>query len=113
MPTINDAKYAALVSLGFTGTLVDMYKDYLLNEAHVTEGTIQDLEKILFTSLGYTGTNQDMWSKYLTDQGYTGALNDKLYAFWTANTISIIQSLLLQSGDDRLLESGFRRLLEG
>lgn len=86
MATLNDAKYAALVTLtGQTGTLDDLEQAWLITET-ASEGPshINDLWLLALTQQGYLdGSFGDRMFAYLRDQGYTGSLNDMLYAWWS------------------------------
>lgn len=109
MSTIDDAKLANLKALGYSGTVDDAYRAYLVVNAGVSTGSIQDLEKIVLTNLGYSGAVNDMWYDLLTDKGYTGTLNDMFKFAWEndLDIFSIGDYVLLENGDRLLQENGY------
>lgn len=80
--SINDARYAALVSLGFTGQVNEMLLQYYLANGAVTP-QINDAMFEFLVAVGAQGEQvNDMWFNYLTSLGYEGSLNDKLLQYW-------------------------------
>lgn len=112
--TLRDAKYAALQTLtGLSvGTINDMERQWLLIETGESTGYINDLYGIYLTGQGYTtGTVSDRMYAFLGGLGYTGTLNDRLYQFWLDGAIAGAGYLLLEIGDDIVLEDGTGNLL--
>lgn len=87
--SINSRQLAFLKTQGYTGSVNDAYRAYLLSLLGVTTGAIDDL---LYTYLksrwGYTGSLNDMLVAHLRYLGYTGSINDMLYAAWGAAGIA-------------------------
>jgi hypothetical protein len=87
MATLNGAKYAALAALtGQTGSLDDLEYAWLI-DATASEGPshINDLWLLALEQNGYTeGSFGDRMFDFLVAEGYTGSLNDMLYAWWLA-----------------------------
>jgi hypothetical protein len=115
MSTIDDAKLANLKALGYSGTIDDAYRAYLVVNAGVSTGSIQDLEKLVLTSLGYTGSVTDMWIALLKSRGYSGTLNDMMKYAWENDSdifnIVLADYLLLENGSKLLQESGDKIIL--
>lgn len=109
--TINDAKKANLLALGFTGSIDDAYKAYLVSLTGVN-GVINDLEKRVFVAAGFTGALNDMWMQHFVSQGITsGAYNDRMLVAWktlpgAGLNSSALANLLLEDGFDLLQEDG-------
>ena len=109
---INDAKKANLKALGFTGSIDDAYKAFLVSITGAT-GTINDLEKLVFTTAGFTGALNDMWMQHFASQGITsGAYNDRMLVAW--KTISgagladaAYSNLEMEDGFNLLQEDGY------
>jgi hypothetical protein len=111
--TINtQAKWNALRGLSYTGTQEDMELSfYLANGA--TSYSLRDAENQFLVAKGHTvGTVTDKWKSYLLTFGYTGAVDDMLVQFWNDVGAAIASNLLLETGDDILLEDGSFLLLE-
>lgn len=84
---VNDAKYAALKSLGITeDALPDMTRAWLIQEgADVNNGdTLPDLSWDFLTRVeGLSGSLSDMWDEWLDQQGQTeGAISDRWLGYW-------------------------------
>lgn len=52
----------------------------------VSTESLEDAERrwLLAFPATSTGTNEDLWMQYLGSLAYTGALNDRLLQYWTA-----------------------------
>jgi hypothetical protein len=85
MLPINDARFAALRGLGFTGATNDMLLAYL-QDGGATSGSLNDawLEWLAIVFPTGTGQKNDSWYGYLGSLGYTGSLNDREQQYWNA-----------------------------
>ena len=75
--TVQDELSTYLISLGWSGTNDDMYRDQLVS---VTggEGCTQDLLRSFLSSKGFTGGISTALNQYLKSLGYSGSSNDML-----------------------------------
>jgi hypothetical protein len=81
--SINNRQLAFLRGLGYTGSINDAYRAYLLAQLGVTTGSIDDLLRyFLRDRWGYRGSIDDMLREHLRYLGYTGSITDMLYAAW-------------------------------
>lgn len=114
MSAINTLQYLALGTLGYTGSLNDrLLKYYKANGA--TSNNIQDAEvQFLKAQASVTVKKQinDMWKQYLLALGYTGTLQDMLYAFWFALAGGGAGNALLDELGGILLDEAGNNLLE-
>jgi len=109
---LNDEKLKNLKALGYTGTIDDAYRAFLMSVTTST-GTINDLERLIFSTAGFTGSINDMWEQHLDSQGITtGSLNDRMLVAWT--TISgagladaAYSNLEMEDGFNLLQEDGY------
>jgi hypothetical protein len=81
--SINDARYATLVSLGFTGQVNDMLLQYYLANGAVTPQINDAMLEFLVASGAQGEQVNDMWVNYLISLGYEGSINDMLLLYWT------------------------------
>jgi hypothetical protein len=81
---MSDVKKDALVGQGFTGAMPDMELAWLLANGATTDNLPTAWREFL-DAAGYTSGifNADFY-QYLGGKGYTGALNEREYAFWEA-----------------------------
>lgn len=105
--TINtQQKWAALRSLGHTGTQEDMELQFYL-ENGATIKSVRDAEMQFLEARGFTiGSVQDRWKAYLLSQGYTGSVDDMLKSWWAYVAVALTYNILLETGDDILTETG-------
>ena len=88
MPTIMDAKFAALRAQGFTGAMSDMTLQWL-QDAGATSNHVADawLEMLELQGLPISGQRNGLWYAYLGVLGYTGSINDRELQFWLAGGV--------------------------
>tara|TARA_R110000868_G_scaffold22992_2_gene93626 strand:+ start:411 stop:755 length:345 start_codon:yes stop_codon:yes gene_type:complete len=105
--TINtQAKWEALRSLGHTGVQEDMELQFYL-ENGATISSVRDAEMQFLEARGFSiGAVQDRWKAFLTSLGYTGNVDDMLNVWWAYIAVALNYNLLLETGDDLLLEDG-------
>lgn len=110
-----DKMRATLATFGYTGSINDAYRNYLLSEAGLTAAShfsVNDLEKKVLAGFGYSGSINDMWMAFLSAAGYTGALDDRLNKFWedgagfTPFWAPLTHSLLLSRGNGTATYTG-------
>jgi hypothetical protein len=105
MTSNTQVKFNALRNIGHTGSQEDMeLQFYLANGA--TTNSLRDAEMQFLETRGYSlGAVDDRWSTFLRAEGYTGSKDDMLYAWWVYVGIALNFNLLLETGDDLLLET--------
>lgn len=75
-------KYNKLRSLGYTGTLQEMFLDFLLARGAVSRN-LNQAQKEFLVSQGVAVSQIDvMWYKYFTSLGYPGARPNKEALYW-------------------------------
>jgi hypothetical protein len=80
------AKWTMLRSLGYTGSINDMEKEFYADNGG-TGAHVNDLERTWLASLGFTERHLiDARIAYWTSLGYTGTYNDLEQQFWTSYT---------------------------
>lgn len=80
-----DAKFNALRSKGYTGAMPEMTLEWLRANGASGAASLPDAWRAMLTSKGFnTGNRTDDWFALLGSLGYTGAINDREYAFWMA-----------------------------
>lgn len=91
MSALQDAKYAkmetALVLTGGEYDIIQMEQDYIISlDATVTRGQVQDMWHEYWDNLGtvVAGSFNDRAFDWLGDLLYTGSLEDRWYAYWSA-----------------------------
>jgi len=83
MPTLNEAKYAALLnSTGATVPVTINELEILWLESKGRTGTLNEMWIQQFAAAGFTGTWNDAASGWLAAFGYLGTLNERWYQFW-------------------------------
>ena len=84
MATVNDAKFAALRTLAYTGSINDMTLQWLQANGATADAIPDAWREFLDANLVATPTGQrnDDWYQYLVEQGHSGSLNDMELAFW-------------------------------
>lgn len=86
--TLLDAKLLTLRALGYTGSIVDMERDWLLDNG-ATSTNISDARKEFLTDKGIVfSTLNDSWNEFLVKDGYTtGTILEKERQFWLDGAI--------------------------
>lgn len=82
MPTLVDAKYAALTTQGYTGGLSDMTLAWLQANGASTQNTASDALELAMARRGFLG--RDAWNNFLLAEGYSGSVSDMALSFWVA-----------------------------
>lgn len=74
------------------------------------EESLQDAEyRFITTVTGSTGDVQDLWFEYLRGLGYTGALSDMFYQYWSSGgtiTVPNLVGLTLAAATDAITGAG-------
>ena len=106
MPTVSDARFAALRGQGFTGATSDMILQWLQANG-ATSSAVPDAWKEMLAAQGYASYQRnDDWYAFLGDIGYSGSISDRELGFWVdGGTISpdgvrITQQPVRSSGNE-------------
>lgn len=86
--SVIDIMLIRLSGLGYTGTLSEMFLEWLLDNGATTR-TMSDAIREFLIARGVSGlfTLNDGWFNWLGTEGYTGTINDRNKAFWIAGGV--------------------------
>ena len=112
MASVNDEKFAALRGAGYTGAMNDMTLQWLQAGGAISNCLPDAWMEWLKPRTVTDGTRNDMWFEFLRTSGYTGALNDMEFAFWSSGAIpnvnpaGLYPNYLLAGGSDIVADVG-------
>lgn len=107
MPTAQDYKKQLLTSLGYSGAMPNMERQFYVDRGGSAVGNLNDAMMGFLAAQGFTtGSLPDRWMAYLRSQGYTGSLNDMWIPFWINYSDSGSFRLLTEGGDFITAENG-------
>lgn len=100
---MNDDKLKALYDAGYTGSVDDAYRSFLLAQLGKSSGAISELEQEWLGSFGVTGSIQDRWNAYLSSLSYEGSLADKQQTFWKSGTLGGVLATSVAASSNALV----------
>ena len=104
MTHVNELKYA---ELGGSGQMQCDEYAWLITQGGTDGKAINEMWLEVFAAQGVSATSfNEAAVEFLTDQGLTGSLPEMWHQFWTDIAGGGVDSLLLETGDNLLLETG-------